>query len=406
MLSRIGPHELKPTPDDVLVKLNPQFMVTVGTYEHGDAINRHLARVRHLQHLLPKTIIGVRWWKDDNILNVVTPDGYADVFFKLHVPGTVLFVGNEDDNSHSNPEILKQTVAKHLRVAQLATEAHIPLGLCCLSTGNPAKSQYHLLLPLFREMENARKVGVVHWWRLNRYRTATDTSHFLEHEEALRGIRLPPIVIGEVGVVKSYSEPEAGYLAMGWGEETYASSLTTVVKKYPFVFYCEGEGVYDDRWRYFEATPKLWNVLADQIERTSKTAFQEWSDRDRMTQGKSEPRIAKATVKLNLRPTASTLQPVLTTIPVGAEFTIWKTPLIKVGALEWVNASYEGKEGFVAGPSNYTVTEPLPPVDPGVMSEFLTDDEIQQLIIHHTGIATHHVAIAKIYQSYLDRRTS
>lgn len=409
MLSRIGPHELKPTPDAVLLALQPQFMVTVGTYEHGDAINQHLARVRHLRQLLPNTLIGVRWWKDDNILNTVTPDGFAQLFFKLHVEGTVLFVGNEDANSHTDPALLADTVAKHVAVARLGTAAGIPLGLCCLSTGNPAFAQYSLLLPLFEAMAEGRERGVVHWWRLNRYRTATDTSHFLEHEAALRGIPLPPLLIGEVGAVKSYAEPEAGYLAMGWSEEQYTTNLAPVVKKYPFVFYCEGEGVYDTRWKHFKATPKLWTLLASTVERTPKTAYQEWHERNAQVTQPTDERKATVNPKdgLNLRPTATTAQPKIETIPYEAEFTVWLSPVIDAGGYKWVKAAYNNKQGFVAvGVDNvptFTVIETPPPVeeppppDDAVCSENLTDDEIQQLITFHTGIA-------KVYQALWARR--
>lgn len=425
MLSRIGPHELKPTPDDVLVALQPQFMVTVGTYEHPDAINRHRARVQYLKALLPNTLIGVRWWPDDNILNTVTPDGFARLFFKLHVDGTVMFVGNEDANSHGDPMLLADTVAKHVAVARLGTAAGIPLGLCCLSTGNPAFAQYPLLLPFFEVMAEGRERGVVHWFRLNRYRTASDTSHFLEHEAALRGIPLPPLLIGEVGAVKSYAEPEAGYLAMGWSEEQYTTNLAPVVKKYPFAFYCEGEGVYDTHWKHFKATPKLWTLLASGIERTPKTAYQEWHERNaQVTQPTNEHR---ATVLpkdgLNLRPTATTKQPKIETIPFEAEFTVWLSPVIDADAYKWVKAAYNGKVGFVAmgvnnAPTFKVIEEPAPePEDPpmppveAVCSENLTDDEIHQLITLHTDVAAFHVNLgashtkmARIYSDLRERR--
>ena len=280
--TRGGLHELQPVPDDLLTALKPQVVVTVGTYEHADAINRHRARAQHLRDLLPGTIIGVRWWPDDNILDRFTPQAFADTFFKLHVPGTVLFVGNEDANSHSDPAIFAATVAKHTEVLKLATAAGIPIGTCCMSTGNPARVQYTLYTPLLREMQRARQLGVYHWLRLNRYFTAIDASHIREHEQPLAavctplGLPVPPIIIGELGALRSYAEPERGYHAMGWSDGVYFDAVKRLDVPYPYAVYCAGAGVYDQRWADCAVTPAFVQLMAQHLPRTDRTALEEW----------------------------------------------------------------------------------------------------------------------------------
>lgn len=120
-----------------------------------------------------------------------------------------------------------------------------------------------------------------------------------------------------------------------------------------------------------------------------------------MTQSPTQQRQATANAALNLRPTASTAQPQLVRIPAGATFTIWQQPVVLGDGLSWVNASYEGKQGFVAvsvnGAATYTVKETEPPPPDGVYSENLTDDEIQQLITFHSGIAA-------VYKALWERR--
>lgn len=280
--TRAGLHELQPVPDDILLALNPQVLVTVGTYEHADAINKHRARVQHLRQLLPNALIGVRWWMDDNVLERFDPQVYADIFFALHVPGTVLFVGNEDANSHADPNLFAQTVAQHTQVLKIATARDIPIGTCCMSTGNPALDQYPLFQPLLREMQAARQRGVYHWLRFNRYVTATDNSHIRQHEQALAdacraaGVAVPPILFGEVGALRSFTEPERGWRSMGWTEQTYANRLAVLNIQVPHAVYCWGAGVYDTRWADCAVSPEFVRLMAAQLPRTPLTALNEW----------------------------------------------------------------------------------------------------------------------------------
>lgn len=280
--TRGGLHELQPVPDALLLALNPQVIVTVGTYEHADAINRHRARVQHLRQLLPNALIGVRWWMDDNVLERFAPETYADVFFPLHVPGSVLFVGNEDSNSHGDPRLFSRTVDLHTQVLKLATARGIPVGTCCMSTGNPNVLQYPAYQPLLREMQLGRQRGVYHWLRFNRYFTASDNTHITQHEQPLAeacrvaGVAVPPIIFGEVGALRSFFEPEAGQHAMGWSDQTYIERFKALNIQYPYAVYCWGAGVYDQRWADCAATEQLVGFMAQQLPRTPKTALEEW----------------------------------------------------------------------------------------------------------------------------------
>ena len=53
-----GIHELQPVPDDLLLALNPQWHVVVGSPEHPKAIAETTARVQHVRALLPDCCIG------------------------------------------------------------------------------------------------------------------------------------------------------------------------------------------------------------------------------------------------------------------------------------------------------------------------------------------------------------
>src|SRR3990172_8204346 len=178
MFAQYGIHELQNAPNALLVALNPMVHVHAGSYENADAIERNQARARELVALLPNTLIGMRWWPDDNILlkerdryfNEILKWGmppfwwrdpkllravgetYANRFFPLHVPGTVLMVGNEDANSKRDTLIYEETVALHTIVCEIGTERQVPCALCCTSMGTPEYGQYELLAPLFAEM--------------------------------------------------------------------------------------------------------------------------------------------------------------------------------------------------------------------------------------------------------------
>lgn len=283
MYTRLGLHELKPIPDDLLLSLNPQIVVTVGTYEHSDAINRHLARVWHLKELLPNTLIAVRWWKDDHILHRMRKEEFARAFFPLHVDGTLLMVGNEDPNDPSNIAVFRDTINKHIQLMRMATEAGVTIGTCCVATGNPAQNQYKMLAPLFEEMSYAEQRGVTHWWRPNAYFTNGDYSHVNRHYNAAvetcraAGINMPPMFLGELGFVRNFASPLDGYHSVGMSDDDYIHQLNSLDMQYPAAIYAYGDGVYDTRWKEFNTGNEFILSAAKQFARTPKTAYEEWS---------------------------------------------------------------------------------------------------------------------------------
>ena len=80
---------------------------------------------------------------------------------------------------------------------------------------------------------------------------------------------------------------------------------------------------------------------------------------------------------------------------------MWLSPVVEANGYQWVNARYGDQQGFVAvtvnGAATYKIKETEPPPEGAVYSENLTDDEIQQLITFHTGIAA-------VYKALWDRR--
>lgn len=290
-LSYLGIHELTPVPADILIALNPQLIVTAGSYENinpqakQEQIDKHRNRLIFLKNLLPRTVVGARWWPDDNILLRFNPELYAQVFFPLHVPGTVLFVGNEDANDHHDPSVFQKTVALHTRVVELAAAAGISCAVCCMSTGNPNISQYRYFAPLFKAMDNAMKRGVPMYLRLNRYFTADYSGQLWEHEIPLKllevetGVPTPPILIGELGAVRSFSEPERGFRAMGWTDEYYVERLFGLRYKYASAVYSYGDGIFGNQWRDFNTGRRVLELIADTGPRTAKTVLEEWRAR-------------------------------------------------------------------------------------------------------------------------------
>jgi len=102
--------------------------------------------------------------------------------------------------------------------------------------------------------------------------------------------------------------------------------------------------------------------------RAVKAMLQAQNEVYTMTQAPTQQAQATANVALNLRPTPSTAQVQLVRIPAGATFTVWQQPVLLGDGLSWVNASYDGKQGFVAvsvnGAVTYAVKETEPPIDP------------------------------------------
>ena len=126
-----GIHELQPVPDDLLLALNPQWHVVVGSPEHPKAIAETTARVQHVRALLPDCCIGVRWLEDNKLMLDLwrraggdverAADDYAARYFPLAIPGTWLMVSNEDDSSASDPHVFATVVQMYLAITRRAT---------------------------------------------------------------------------------------------------------------------------------------------------------------------------------------------------------------------------------------------------------------------------------------------
>lgn len=316
-----GIHELQPVPDAWLKALNPQVMVHAGAYTNEPEVNiqKHRTRLAHLVELLPGAVIAARWWYDDDILlrlatiyfagrlrpeywwrdDTIThaiAQRYADRFFPLHVPGTVLMVGNEDAHDKHDPLVFERTVALHVAVCKLATENHIECALGCTPMGTPEYGQYELLVPLFHAMEVGRAAGVVHWWRFNTYFPVPLDESAVEHltvrseregrkVAAAAGVVFPPCFIGEIGTVKSLDETGVGQIGAGVPVDAFASALKAAGNQVPVVIYCWGDGIAGGGWESFNIArdPAYVAKLPGLAPRTSLTAYEQWKG-ERVTQ--------------------------------------------------------------------------------------------------------------------------
>lgn len=278
-------------PDWWLKLLNPQTLVIVGSFEHQDAIDRTRAAAAHLVELLPNCTIKVRWWKDDNILRTISPQGFKMLFFPLHVPDTVLGVGNED--SAGSEAHMRENVAAWCEVVDLATEARIPVAIGSTSMGEPDIPLYPLLAPLFRRMEAARKLGVIHLYTPNSYFPWDFNDADIEylarrHEEqmlkvcAAEGIEPPPMMHGEYNTVKSKAEALTGPKAMRLPVATWVAGIKKAAVKYATNIFVYGPGLYDQLWAGFDISgdddwsKSYRDAMVYDLPRSSMTFLEEW----------------------------------------------------------------------------------------------------------------------------------
>jgi hypothetical protein len=240
-----------------------------------------------------------------------------------------------------------------------------------MSTGNPAFDQYGLYAPLFEAMADGRRASVVHWLRLNRYFTATDTSHLDEHERAFAalGVDAPPILFGELGAVRSYAEPEAGYLAMqGFSDDAYLDRLKSV--KYPSALYCYGVGIYDTRWQWFALSDDLVRRMAQELPRTDKSAYEEWSaamppEAPDLTPVSAVARLQGA-VRVNVRSAPTTASTPVSVLSDGQRVTV-------------VSGEVEGGEYRVNGVRHTAWRELTAPVAGYVASAYVQFDVVPEV---------------------------
>lgn len=308
-----GIHEFvtEPAPNDWLVRLNPQWMVVVGSTEHADAINKTRNHVLQRKQLLPGTAIGVRWWDDDKIATRLirrfngdveaAADYYAQTYFPLHVAGTWLLVGNEEEASKTDASVFASVVAFHAAVAKRANAAGIPCGLCCTAMGEPEYGQYELLVPLFREMAKGWKdkpeaQRIYHIWRPNTYFPHSQGMSLAEREAlrfhlsqrhqregrevaAAAGVEFPLLAFGEFNTVVSLANNLDGPNSIpDYTDDEWMDDLLWSDVEDPFAVYCHGDGLYDARWTSFDLhlRPDYMEAMVQRLPRRNGTLIEEW----------------------------------------------------------------------------------------------------------------------------------
>lgn len=127
-----------------------------------------------------------------------------------------------------------------------------------------------------------------------------------------------------------------------------------------------------------------------------------------MTQAPTDERTAITTVALRLRPTPGTSQAALTSIPLGATITVWQQPIVSDedpgSSLEWVNAQWGERKGWIIRTWNGAVTyevqatepPPIDPDEPPIFSVWLTVDEMRQDLALELEAAQLHKAEGQI----------
>lgn len=282
----------------------------------------------------------------------------------------------------------------------IAVAPDVPLALPAWAVGNPhdkdiTAGKYDRLLRLVCGTINALLVHEYfkddpyseYPWLCGRF------EFWLDRAEAL-GLPAPTILVGEYGrdVAGGVND---GFRGAGWSPTFYGRLLVDVHRALylPYrvrtmVFgYGRGAG---GRWQ-------SWNIEG---ERAILTQIAEYNAMAAVPLDERQAVVLSANW-LNLRPTASIMLQPLVKIPFEAEFTVWLSPVVEANGYQWVNARYGDQQGFVAvtvnGAATYKIKEAEPPPEGAVYSENLTDDEIQQLITFHTGIAA-------VYKALWDRR--
>lgn len=382
MYATYGIHLLQKAPDAWLKALNPQVVVYGAAWENqsADTLEKFRDYARHLVTLLPRAVIGVRWWPDDNILLRMSPEVFASAFFKLHVPGTILMVGNEDASSASNPAVYQNTVALHTRVVQLATDAGIPVGTCCTAVGNPEYGQYKLLQPLFNAMADGRRRGIVHWWRPNAYAPLPfDQGEYRDliarHiREARKLGNFPPTFYGEFNFVKNIQDSLSGPNSFGVTPTQWVEGLRAAALDIPEAIYCYGDGIYDSRWKEFNVgrNQGFMDAMVNNLPRVPYTAYEGWqlSKVDPVTTPTitSEVKSRVANVGVRMRSSPSTSGAIVRALVMGETVTLYTTAQNYVadgytwryfkdsaGVLGWAAETINGKETFSSPVANLPI---------------------------------------------------
>ena len=408
-----GVHEFvtEPSPNDWLVRLNPQWMVVVGSTEHADAINKTRNHVLQRRQLLPGTAIGVRWWDDDKIATRLirrfngdveaAANYYAQTYFPLHIAGTWLMVGNEEEASKTDEGVFASVVAFHTAVAIRANAAGIPCGLCCTAMGEPEYGQYELLVPLFKAMQDGRnrQNPVYHIWRPNTYFPHSQGMSLAERE-ALRfhlsqrhqregrevaaeaGVEFPPLAFGEfntvVSLVNNLDGPNSipDYTADEWMGDLLWSEIVDA-----FATYCHGDGLYDTKWSSFDLRrrPEYMEAMVTRLPRVPKTLIETWKEQN-MTQpgwtnfnwgNRVDGAQVSATTAINVRVQPDETSQKVGTIGSGDKVTHWTNAYQSTTGQKyrWHKILFDGVERYVAEVSNLAFIPPAPTPSGYVYSE-------------------------------------
>lgn len=261
----------------------------------------------------------------------------------------------------------------------------VPLALPAWAVGNPhdkdiTAGKFDRLLRLVCGTSNALLLheyfrddpAAEYPWLCGRF------EFWLDRAKAL-GLPPPTILVGEYGrdVAGGIAD---GWRDAGWTAEHYADLLIDTHRTLylphgvrVMVFAC-GRGA-DSRWQ-------PWNIEGEQA------ILSPIAEYNRMTQPPTDQRTAIMSISVNLRVKAGTTQANIVTIPVGAEVTVWLSPVDKVDGYDWVKAQWGEDKGWIIlaykGAPTFVVQalpEEPPPVDPDtppLYSVWLTIDELRQ----------------------------
>lgn len=408
-----------------MARMNPQWSVIVGGADKPDNIAKSQALVHERKRKFPRTAFGVRWWhaRDDKMAaNFVrdygsvknAADMYASIFFPLAIAGTWLMAGNEEAASESDPSVFKQTVDVHTAILRRANDAGIAIGTCCTAMGEPQYGQYELLAPLFRAMQDGRAKGIYHIWRPNTYfphsigKTEAEMAslryHLTQRHQregrrvaAANGLQFPPTAFGEFNTVVSLEKNLDGpnsipsYSAQQWGDDLLKSDVDL-----PYAVYCEGDGLYDDKWKSFKLTREFIEVMITRLPRRKLTLIHEWKEKNPMpTNSLHRLKITgfPPTVPFrNIRTVAGATDANSDIGDLRVEDVV--DVILPPDAAGWINLTRlsDGIRGYVLWTGVLTEAVPVPP-QPTVKGRYLSSDVQARIRTHSKAIDDHNAAI-------------